>query len=67
MNALLKPIITDVERARRKSSIDYARGSVRYEGIHLTPEIEAINTRYIDGYLTHDEYSMQVRQSILGG
>ena len=67
MSTVLQPLISDVERARRKQNIDYARGTLRYDGIHLTPEIEAINARFIDGYLTNSEHSEQVRRSILGG
>ena len=66
MSTVLQPLISDVERARRKHNIDYARGTLRYDGIHLTPEIEAINVRFIDGYLTNSEHSEQVRRSILG-
>jgi hypothetical protein len=39
--------IDEAERARRKASIDYARGSVRFEGFVLSPEVEEINRRFI--------------------
>jgi len=41
--------ISDAERARRKREIDFARGSVRYEGGILSDEVERLNARYIDG------------------
>jgi hypothetical protein len=37
------------ESTKRKREVDFARGSVRLEGIILTPEIESINQQYIDG------------------
>ena len=48
--------ISAEERARRKESIDFARGSVRFEGVTLTTEMEALNQRYINGELGLDEY-----------
>lgn len=49
MSAVLNQTITPAERAKRKAAIDFARGSVRFEGIILSPEIEEINQQYIDG------------------
>ncbi|SPD48438.1 antitoxin VbhA family protein [Cupriavidus neocaledonicus] len=40
----------------RKEAVDYARGSVRFEGFVLSPEAEEINRRYITGELTLDEF-----------
>jgi len=37
--------ITSEERARRQAEVDFARGSVRYEGGTLPDEIECLNTR----------------------
>ncbi|AJW46249.1 hypothetical protein TK49_06800 [Ralstonia mannitolilytica] len=51
-----RPPIDEHERARRKAAIDFARGSVRFEGFVLSPEVEEINRRFIDGELTGDEH-----------
>lgn len=54
MNAVLNPTITAAERAKRQAAIDFARGSVRLEGVVLSPEIESINQQYIDGLIDAD-------------
>ncbi len=46
--------ITDEEKARRKSAIDFARGSSRFEGIIMDEEVERINQRYINGEFSLD-------------
>lgn len=51
-----RPKISPEERLRRKEAVDYARGSVRLEGVILDVEIERINTRFIDGELTVKEH-----------
>lgn len=51
-----RPQISEEERARRKASIDNARGSVRFEGFTLSPEVEQINRQFIDGGLTRQEH-----------
>lgn len=51
MNAVLNPTITAAERGKRQAAIDFARGSVRLEGVVLSPEIESINQQYIDGFI----------------
>ena len=43
------------ERARRKAAVDYARGSVRLEGLVVSPFAEGLNRRYIDGEITRTE------------
>lgn len=70
MNAIpkphqLQPQISDQERARRKASIDNARGSVRFEGFILSPEVEQINRRFIDGELTRQEHVEAVKAAVL--
>lgn len=70
MNAIpklhqLQPQISEQERARRKASIDNARGSVRFEGFILSPEVEQINRRFIDGELTRQEHVEAVRAAVL--
>lgn len=49
-------LISMEESAKRKYAVDFARGSVRFEGILLTPEIEEINQQYIYGHITSDEH-----------
>ena len=49
-------LISMEESAKRKYAVDFARGSVRFEGIILTPEIEEINQQYIYGHITSDEH-----------
>ena len=55
-----RPGIDAAERARRKASIDYARGSMRLEGFVLSAEVEALNQRYIDGDIDSAEHSATV-------
>lgn len=54
MPAALSQTVTATERAKRKAAIDFARGSVRFEGVVLSLEIENINQRYIDGQIDAD-------------
>jgi hypothetical protein len=49
-------LISMEESAKRKYAVDFARGSVRFEGIILTPEIEEINQQYIHGHITSQEH-----------
>lgn len=68
MNAILKPIAAGVsarERAARQKEIDFARASVELEGFTLSPEVEAINQRYIDGELSGDEHGAAIRAAVL--
>lgn len=57
MNAVLQPRLTDAQRAQRKAAIDFARGSVRLEGVVLGAEVERLNQRYIDGELSSEEHT----------
>ncbi|WP_010189129.1 antitoxin VbhA family protein [Sphingomonas sp. PAMC 26605] len=50
------PEISPEDRAERQRAVDFARGSVRYEGFVLSPEVEEIAARHIDGELTVDEF-----------
>lgn len=50
----------------RKESVDYARGSVRFEGFVLSLEAEEINRRYIAGELTLDEFIEAGKAAALG-
>lgn len=57
--------ITDEERDARLEAINYARGSVRFEGFVLSPEIEEINRRYVDGELTGDEHIAAIKEIVI--
>ncbi|MDM8356168.1 antitoxin VbhA family protein [Pandoraea communis] len=57
MAAKLKAFISPEERIRREKIIGFARGSVRYEGIVLTPEIEGLNDLYINGEIDKTEHT----------
>lgn len=55
--------ISDAERARREAEVNFARGSVRYEGGILTDEIEQLNARYIDGEIDSAELTAAILAS----
>jgi hypothetical protein len=50
------PSIGAEEQMRRLQSVNFARGSVRFEGFTLSPEVEAINDRYVSGELDSDQH-----------
>ena len=49
--------ITEDERARRREAVNFARGSVRFEGIVLSDEAEALAERFINGEITLEEHT----------
>lgn len=49
------PSISVEEQARRKRAIDFARGSVRFEGLIPSAEGERINQDFICGKLSIEE------------
>lgn len=55
MDPTQPPKIGPRERARRQRAVDIARGSVRLEGFILCPEIEALNTQYVNGEITRED------------
>ena len=57
------PAISEEERARRLSEVNFARGSVRYEGGVLSDEIERLNARYVAGEITSDELTAAILAS----
>lgn len=57
------PAISEAERARRLSEVNFARGSVRYEGGILSDEIEELNARYIAGEIDSDELTAAILAS----
>lgn len=70
MNAILKshqPATDELAQANRQKAIDFARASVGLEGFTLSPEVEAINRRFIAGELTGDEHVAAIRAAVLRG
>lgn len=72
MNAIpqqryLAPQISTEEQERRRADIDYARGSVRFEGVELSPEVEDINRRFVFGELTGDEHIAAIKAAVAHG
>ena len=57
------PAISEAERERRLSEVNFARGSVRYEGGILSDEIEGLNARYVAGEITSDELTAAILAS----
>ncbi len=48
--------ISDEERASRLAAIEFARRSVRLEGIILHPALNALNQLFINGDIDDDEH-----------
>lgn len=57
------PAINEAERARRVGEINFARGSVRYEGGILADDIEQLNSRYIAGEIDRDQLTAAILAS----
>lgn len=57
------PAISEAERARRLSEVNFARGSARYEGGILSDEIESLNARYVAGEISSDELTAAILTS----
>jgi hypothetical protein len=58
-----RPTISAAERSRREREVNFARGSVRYEGGVLSDEIERLNARYIAGEISSDELTAAILAS----
>lgn len=50
------PLISEEEQAERLYAVNFARGSMRYEGFIISDEAEAIAARYVSGELDIDGY-----------
>ena len=48
------PVLAD-ERARRQRAVDFARGSVRFEGFLSSPEQDELDRRFVAGEITIGE------------
>lgn len=57
------PAISEAEGNRRAREVNFARGSVRYEGGILPPDVEALNARYIAGEIDSDELTAAILAS----
>jgi hypothetical protein len=53
------------QRKLRAEAVEYGFASVRMEGLEPGPEAEAIARRFIEGALTHEEYSAEMRKLAL--
>lgn len=52
------------ERTQRLEAVEFARLSVRLEGIVLSEAVELINQRFIDGELTRAEHTDQCLEAM---
>ncbi len=57
------PAISAAERIRRQREVNFARGSIRYEGGILSEEIERLNARYVAGEIDSDELTAAILAS----
>lgn len=57
------PAISAAERASRVREVNFARGTVRYEGGVLSDEIEQLNIRYVTGELDGEELTAAILAS----
>ena len=68
MSATMNPApshsaIDEAERVRRQREVDFARGSLHYEGGILSDEIERLNVRYVAGEIGSDELTAAILAS----
>ena len=55
-------MITEQEKQKRIQAINFARGSVRLEGVILSKEIEELNKKYINGEYSDEEFLLESRK-----
>lgn len=71
MTAMLKSFnrhsLSIEERQKRQRAVDYARGSVRLEGFTLSPEVEKINRRFVNGELSPAELVTAIKRAVAHG
>lgn len=58
-----RPAISSDESARRAYAVNFGAGSTRLEGGILSPEIAAINARFVAGELTDAEWGEAILAS----
>ena len=56
--------ISDEERASRLAAIEFARRSVRLEGITLHPALTALNQAFINGEIDDTEHARRGLEAI---
>ena len=49
--------ISEAERERRHEAVGFARGSVRFEGVVLSDEAEALAQRFVRGEISLEEHT----------
>ena len=64
MDTNLTSRITKEERARRQKAVNTARDSVGLEGFEISPEVTALNARYVTGELTSEELDAEITKTI---
>lgn len=67
MNVTPRPRTTADQSATRLQAIDFARGSVRFEGVVLSTEVEEINRRYVAGEFDTQEHVARIKAAVLKG
>ncbi len=55
--------ISEDERVRRQREVDFAQGSIRYEGGILSGEIERLNASYVAGEISSEELTAAILAS----
>lgn len=58
--SLAQPSIRKDESALRQREVDFARGSIRYEGGILSSEVESLNASYVAGEIGSDELTAAI-------
>ena len=54
--------LSEVERVRRQRAVETAYASMRLSGHELSPEFVALNQRYIDGEITSEQLTAEVKR-----
>lgn len=65
MKVTVTPGIDADERATRRRAIDFARGSVRLEGVVLSAEVEEINRRYVACEFDGEQHVALIKTAVL--
>lgn len=55
------------EQAKRLDAINFARGSVRYEGFILDEKAEKLFARYVNGELTRPQLNAELKENPVQG
>ncbi len=52
------------EKQKRTDAINFAMGSIRFEGSELPQEIKNINQQFIDGLIDNEQHSKLVMEYV---